>query len=433
MTDQRRDISINVPVLARVEGEGALSLKVKDGHISELNLRIFEPPRLFEKLLEGRGYEEVPDMVARICGICPVAYQMSASHAIEGVFGMNPGPWVRAMRRLFYCGEWIESHNLHIHLLAAPDYLGYASAPEMAQDFPDEVRRGLKLQGLGNSIISFLGGRSVNPVGARIGGFHHAPTPAAAQLLLQELKAMLPEAETLVRWTAGLNFPDIQQDFESVSLRHPDEYPMNEGRLVSNRGLDIMISDFDNAFREHQVTYSTALHCLHNGKPYLVGPLARLNLNWDRLPTAVRVNAESTVITWPSQNVYHSVVARAIEVHYAFIEAIRLLEAYELPDSPFMVSWPRAGVGYGCTEAPRGILWHKYEIDDFGRVVNARIVPPTSQNQARIEEDLRISIEQLGFDQTDDIIRHRAETVIRNYDPCISCATHFLDLRLERE
>ncbi|TCV90350.1 Ni/Fe hydrogenase subunit alpha [Sulfurirhabdus autotrophica] len=433
MNDQRRDISITVPILARVEGEGALSLKVKDGRISELNLRIFEPPRLFEKLLEGRRYEEVPDMVARICGICPVAYQMSASHAIESIFGTTTSPWVRAMRRLFYCGEWIESHSLHIHLLAAPDYLGFNSAPEMAKDYPDEVRRGLRLQGLGNDIISFLGGRSVNPVGARVGGFYHAPAIAAAQSLLQQLKTLLPEAEALVRWTGGLNFPAIQQDFECVSLSHPDEYPMNEGRLVSSRGMDIAISDFENEFIEHQVPYSTALHCLHNGKPYLVGPLARLNLNWDKLPASVRKNAESTGITWPSQNVYHSLVARAIEIHYAFVEAIRLLEAYELPNSSYSESQPKAGTGYGCTEAPRGILWHKYEMDGRGQVVNARIVPPTSQNQARIEEDLKLSIEQLGFDQPDDIIRHRAETVIRNYDPCISCATHFLDLRVERE
>ncbi len=433
MNDQRRDISITVPVLARVEGEGALSLKVKDGRISELNLRIFEPPRLFEKLLEGRSYEEVPDMVARICGICPVAYQMSAAHAIESIFCMASTPWVRAMRRLFYCGEWIESHSLHIHLLAAPDYLGFNSAPEMAKDYPDEVRRGLRLQGLGNDIISFLGGRSVNPVGARVGGFHHAPALAAAESLLQQLKAQLPEAEVLVRWTAGLNFLNVQQDFECVCLRHPDEYPMNEGQLVSSLGMDIAISDFENEFIEHQVPYSTALHCLHNGNPYLVGPLARLNLNWDKLPASVRMNAEATGIKWPSQNVYHSVVARAIEIHYALVEAIRLLESYALPDSPYSVSLSKAGTGYGCTEAPRGILWHKYEMDDRGQIVNARIVPPTSQNQARIEEDLKLSIEQLGFDQPDDVIRHRAETVIRNYDPCISCATHFLDLRVERE
>ena len=433
VSDERREIIVNVPVLSRVEGEGALSMRIKDGRIAELNLRIFEPPRLFEKLLEGRGIEEVPDIVARICGICPVAYQMSASHAIESILGIDPGPWVRAMRRLFYCGEWIESHSLHIHLLAAPDFLGYKNATELAAVFPDEVRRGLKLQGLGNDIIRFLGGRSVHPVGARIGGFYHAPSAVAAESLLDALKAVLPEAEALVHWTAAFKLPDSEQEFECISLRHPDEYPMNEGRLVSNYGLDRDISEFDAEFREQQVPYSTALHCLHNGKPYLVGPLARLNLNWDRLPASVRENAEATGIHWPSLNVFHSVVARAIEIHFAITEAIKILEAYKMPEQPFAEVKPMAGTGYGCTEAPRGILWHRYEIDENGHVVSARIVPPTSQNQARIEEDLRLSMMQVGFDMPDEALRLHAETVIRNYDPCISCATHFLDFRVDRE
>ena len=427
-----REVTVNVPLMARVEGEGALDLRIRDGRIEALTLRIFEPPRLFEKFLEGRSYAEVPDMVARICGICPVAYQMSAVHAIESMFGVDPGPWVRAMRRLFYCGEWIESHSLHIHLLAAPDFLGYPSVTEMARDYPDEVRRGMRLQELGNALIGLLGGRSVHPVGARVGGFHHAPGPEQAQALLQKLQAALPEAEALVGWTASLDLPAAQQDFEYVSLRHAQEYPMNEGRIVSNRGLDMGIAAFDQEFQELQVPHSTALHCLHQGKPYLVGPLARLNLNFDHFPPVVQQTASATGIAWPSGNVYHSIVARAVEIHYAVVEAIRLLQAYQRPTQPFVTVQPKAGVGYGCTEAPRGMLWHRYELDDQGRVLSARIVPPTSQNQARIEEDLRLSIQAFGTDKPEAEIRQRAEVVIRNYDPCISCATHFLDLTVDR-
>jgi len=428
-----REVTVNVPLMARVEGEGALALRIRDGRIEELKLRIFEPPRLFEKFLEGRSFEEVPDMVARICGICPVAYQMSAVHAIESILGIAPGPWVRAMRRLFYCGEWMESHSLHIHLLAAPDFLGYASVTDMARDYPEEVRRGLRLQELGNALIGLLGGRSVHPVGARVGGFHHAPSPEQAQALLQKLQAALPDAEALVAWTASLDLPTAEQDFEYVSLRHAQEYPMNEGRIVSNRGLDIGIDAFDREFRELQVPHSTALHCLHQGQPYLVGPLARLNLNFDRLPQPVRETASATGIAWPSANVYHSIVARAVEIHYAVVEAIRLLQAYQRPSQPYVTATSKAGVGYGCTEAPRGMLWHRYELDDGGRVLSARIVPPTSQNQARIEEDLRLSIEAFGTDRPEEELRRRAEVVIRNYDPCISCATHFLDLTVDRK
>jgi coenzyme F420-reducing hydrogenase alpha subunit len=428
----RREIKINVPALARVEGEGALELDVRDGVIENLKLRIFEPPRYFEKFLEGREYHEVPDIVARICGICPVAYQMSAVHAIEGVFGAQPGMWVREMRRVLYCGEWIESHALHVHLLALPDFLGFPNAIALAAKHPDEVRRGLKLQALGNDLIRLLGARSVHPVGARVGGFHHAPAVAEVRTMVEKLQAALPEAEALVRWTAALPLPKDEQDFTCVSLRHSQEYPLNEGRLVSSRGLDIGIDEFGNHFAEQHVAHSTALHCLLDGKPYLVGPLARLNLNLDRLPEAVLRVVNDIGVKFPSRNMFHSVVARAIELLYALHEAIRLLGAYQLPELSGVSVSPRAGTGFGCTEAPRGILWHRYDLGDDGRVRKAQIVPPTSQNQARIEDDLRRALIAYGFDHPDDDLRLRCETVIRNYDPCISCATHFLDLRVHR-
>jgi coenzyme F420-reducing hydrogenase alpha subunit len=439
---ERREININVPVLTRVEGEGALDLTIRDGRIEALQLRIFEPPRLFEKFLEGRSYGEVPDIVARICGICPVAYQMSASHAIESIFEAHPGPWVRAMRRLFYCGEWLESHALHIHLLAAPDFLGFNSAIEMAASYPDEVRRGLKLQALGNKILRTLGGRSVHPVGVRIGGFFHAPEKAAMAALLSECRELLPDAEALVAWVASLELPQDEQAFISVALHHPEEYPFNEGRIIASDGLDIDIAEFPHYFRETHVPHSTALHAHYfpdgyregeAGRPYLVGPLARVNLNYRQLPQAVRGNLERTGIRFPSQNMFHSALARAAEIHFALLEAIRLLESYEPSDAPYVAVRPQAGIGFGCTEAPRGILWHRYELDEKGDVVQATITPPTSQNQARIEEDLKCSLERLGLDSGEETLRFHGEKVIRNYDPCISCATHFLTVNVRRD
>ncbi len=427
-----RTVNLNVPVLARVEGEGALDLSIVNGEISELGLRIFEPPRLFEKFLEGRHYMEVPDMVARICGICPVAYQMSAVQALESILGIEPTPWIRDMRRLFYCGEWIESHGLHIHLLAAPDFLGFANAIDMAGQHPDIVRRGLRIQEAGNAIIRFLGGRSVHPVGVRVGGFWHAPSRSAAAALHAELQALLPEAEALVLWTAALPLPNETQDFECVSLGRAGEYPITRGRIVSSRGLDIDIAEFDSEFKESHAPHSTALHCHHRGQDYLVGPLARLNLNIDLLPASTLKLVQACGMHFPSFNIFHSIVARALEIHAALVEAIRLLEAYAPTDTPYLEAAPRAGVGFGASEAPRGILWHRYELDDSGSIVSARIVPPTSQNQARIEADLRASLNHFGLDQPEEKIRHHAETVIRNYDPCISCATHFLKLSIDR-
>lgn len=432
MTEERQ-LRITVPVLARVEGEGALDLSIDGDRIESLRLRIYEPPRLFEKFLEGRAWHEVPDMVARICGICPVAYQMSAVHALEQSFEIDPGPSIHRWRRLFYCGEWIQSHALHIHLLAAPDFVGFDSVTEMAGQYPDEVRRGLRLQALGNDLIALLGARSVHPVGARVGGFHRLPTAAESGAMLAQLEAARQDARDLVAWSAGLDLPADDQTFCSVSVSHPDEYPMNEGRLVSSEGLNIPIEEFEQHFEEFQAPWSTALHASLHDAPYMVGPLARINLNLKQLPAGIRSLMKETGIEFPSRNMFHSIVARAIELLYAIEEAIAILEETD-PNGPAHVPVvPRAGVGYGCTEAPRGLLWHRYETDEQGYIVKAQIVPPTSQNQARIEEDLRASLQTFGLDREEDAIRLHAETVIRNYDPCISCATHFLRLNMDRK
>lgn len=424
---------IRVPVLARVEGEGALEIAIHKQKIESLQLRIYEPPRLFEKFLEGRSYQQVVDMVARICGICPVAYQMSAVHALEQAFGVKPQAHTRLLRRLFYCGEWMQSHALHIHLLAAPDFLGFDSAVEMAAQYPAEVRRGLRLQALGNDLIALLGGRSVHPVGVCVGGFHRLPSQRDTESMLEKLQAARADASALLNWTAGLDLPDDEQDFCSVSLRHADEYPLNEGRIASSHGLDIPIEDYQQHFDEFQVPYSTALHASLHDHNYLVGPLARLNLNLDRLPESVRQAVEFTGISFPSRNMFHSIVARAVEIVFCIEEAIQILQLPLAGLPAHVEASPCAGEGYGCTEAPRGLLWHRYQTDESGKITSARIVPPTSQNQARIEEDLRTSLQAFGLDRDEAALRLHAETVIRNYDPCISCATHFLKLRVNRD
>jgi len=427
-----RSVAIHVPAMTRVEGEGALRLRIEQGRIEELALDIFEPPRYFEKFLEGRRYQEVIDVVARICGICPIAYQMSAAQAIEDAFGIDPGPWVRDMRRVFYCGEWLQSHALHVHLLAAPDFLGFDSVVGMAAEYPDAVNRGLRLQGLGNDLIRLLGGRSVHPVGARVGGFHRAPTQAEVDAMLEQLEHALADAEDLVGWAAGLSMPDDPQDFVNVAMRHPQDYPFAEGDIVSDSGVDLGVDTYESRFAEEHRAHSTALFSLLDGQPYLVGPLARINLNLDRLPDSSRALLERSGVSFPSNNMFHSLLARAVEIHVAIIEAMRLLGDYRVPESPYVDVTPRAGVGFGATEAPRGLLWHRYEIDANGIIRAARIVPPTSQNQARIEADLHRSLLTFGLDKSDDDLRLRAETVIRNYDPCISCATHFLRLDCQR-
>lgn len=432
MTEQHKSLTLKVPVLTRVEGEGALDLRIKDGNIEELRLRIFEPPRLFEKFLEGRHYSEVPDMVARICGICPVAYQVTAAQALEELFGVEVSPWVHDMRRVFYCGEWIQSHSLHIHLLAAPDFFGCNSAIELARIHPDVVRRGLRLQSLGNEIMALFGARSVHPVGLCVGGFHHAPAIAQIKALRQNLLDAIPEAEALLRWVATLSMPFNNQSFISVALRHDTVYAIESGNIAASDGLEITAQEYAAYFAETQQPYSTALFSAYQQQPYLVGPLARVGLNQDKLPVNIRKLMRATGMVFPNGNVFTSMAARAVEILFAIQEAARLLENYQLPDTPYAAVQPRAGIAVGATEAPRGLLWHRYAVDGDGKILSARIIPPTSQNQARIEEDLRLSLLAFGLDRPDDALRRHCESVIRNYDPCISCATHFLRLNVAR-
>lgn len=425
--------NISIPILARVEGEGALELIVEKNEIKKLLLRIYEPPRLFEKFLEGKYYYDVLDIVARVCGICPVAYQMSAVHALEKIFDLESSSWLREMRRLFYCGEWIESHMLHIVFLAAPDFLGCKDLVEMAAKYPKVVTRGIYLRKLGNELVKLFGARSVHPVGACVGGFCYAPKLHEVTNLLQRLYAAESEVIELIKWAANLNLPSFTQDITFVSLCHPKEYPFNEGRIISNKGLDITVEDYANFFVEQQSEHSTALYSLLNNKSYLVGPLARLNNNFLLLPPKILKIIKEIGLRLPSYNMFHSIIARAIEVYYALLEAARILENYCYPRLPRIEKIiPKAGVGFGCTEAPRGILWHRYELDNKGVVKAVRIVPPTSQNQLRIEEDLKTTLTEYGTNKTDVELRRMAEKVIRNYDPCISCSAHCLNFKVTR-
>ncbi len=425
--------TIHVDRLARVEGEGALDLRITNGRIASAELHIFEPPRFFEAFLRGRSYTELPDIVSRICGICPIAYQMSAVLATENAFGVKVEGALRALRRLVYCGEWIASHALHAVMLHAPDFLGFPDAIAMAREHPDAVRRGLAIKKAGNAIMRTLGGREIHPVNVRAGGFYRLPTRAELLSMADETKAAQTLAADLVRWVADFQFPEFERDYEFVGLRHPGEYPFNEGRLVSSRGLDIDIGDFEQEFSERQVPYSTALQSdLRSRGPYVVGPLARYALNFDRLSPAVQELAEEAGLGRVCRNPFKSIIVRALEIFYACGEALRLIQAYQEPDAPVVPLGPRAGRGVGCTEAPRGICWHCYEFEADGTIRSARIVPPTSQNQVTMEADLSALAEPIA-DRPDEVIRARCEQGIRNYDPCISCATHFLDLSVERE
>ncbi len=423
---------VEVGALARVEGEGALHLRIGPGGVEEVALRIYEPPRFFEALLRGRDAREAPDITARICGICPIAYVMSASAAVERAWGLAPGPEIAALRRLVYCGEWIQSHVLHAAMLHAPDFLGLDDAVEISRIRPDLVRTALRLKKLGNRIMEVVGGRAVHPVNTRIGGFYRAPAREEVAGLLPELDWAVGAAHDLAMAFAEFDFPEDRGDYRFVSLVHPERYPIEEGRIATSAGLEIDVAEFDAHFAETQVPRSTALHGrMRDGAPYLVGPLARYANNSPRLGPEARATARAAGLGAVERNPFRSILVRMVEVVEACAEARRLAAAYRPPDPPAALGPPRAGAGQGCTEAPRGICHHHYETDAEGRILAARIVPPTSQNQPQIEADLaRIAGRALDLD--DAALTRRCEQAIRNFDPCISCATHFLKLTVER-
>jgi coenzyme F420-reducing hydrogenase alpha subunit len=422
---------IKVDQLARVEGEGGVFIRITDGKVGEVKFRIFEPPRFFEAFLRGRLYSEAPDITARICGICPIAYQMSAVHAIEDVLGVAVEGQLRQLRRLIYCGEWIESHVLHIYMLHAPDFLGYEDALLLAKDQPELVKKALRLKKAGNQIVSLLGGREIHPINVRVGGFYWVPSKKDLAPLREELKWACDAAVETAKLTNTLDFPTFENDYEFVSLRHPDEYPFNGGRIVSSGGVDIAIREYEFNFEERHVPHSNALHSVEKGKgPYAVGPLARFNLNFDRLTPIAQQVARDLGFTPPIQNPFKSIIARSVETIFACEEALRIIDQYEPPEAPAVNVELQPGIGFGASEAPRGMLYHRYRLDDEGIITDAKIVPPTSQNQLTIEGDLRRFV-SANLEMPREQLTWKCEQAVRNYDPCISCATHFLRLEMD--
>ena len=430
------DHVLKVDTLARVEGEGAMHIVVHDGLVADVELRIFEPPRFFEAFLRGRAWTEPPDITARICGICPVAYQMSSCLAIEDACGVTVPEELRLLRRLLYCGEWIESHALHIFLLHAPDFLGYPGAIEMAADHGAVVQRGLRLKKAGNALMTLVGGRAIHPVNVRVGGFYRLPTTQELRDFRPTLVHAREDAVETVRLVSGFEFPDLVQPQEYLALRSPHGYPLESGSVISSAGRAFEVADFGNHVVEEHVAHSHALHAHLDGSDgstsYVVGPLARYSLNHDQLSPLARELAQEAGLGDECRNPFQSIVVRAVELVHATDEALAIIDHWDGASAPFIDVPPRAGIGHGATEAPRGLLYHRYELAEDGTILDATIIPPTSQNQPSIEADLRAFVQERLDLPHDELVR-QCEQAIRNYDPCISCATHFLDLTMEEQ
>jgi len=426
-----RSRQLKVSSLARVEGEGALRVRITGGAVERVELNIYEPPRFFEAFLRGRAHTEPPDITARICGICPVAYQTSACNAIEQACGVTLDPQLAAVRRLLYCGEWISSHALHIYLLHAPDFLGHPDAISLATRHREIVERGLALKKAGNTLLETIGGRAIHPVNVRVGGFYSLPTRAELAPLAEVLRRALDIALDTVRWTAGFDFPDLELDHDFLAAHEPGRYAIADGTLRTTSGSAFPPREFSAHVVESQVPHSTALHASLDGHRYLTGPLARYTLNSAQLSATARQVAAEAGLGAECRNPFRSILVRGVEVVYAVEEALRLIDEYEQPSRPFVEVPARAGIGHGISEAPRGTLYHRFELGDGGLIRACDIVPPTSQNQAAIEDDLRRVVSG-NLDLDDATLTGLCERTIRNYDPCISCSAHFLDVTWDR-
>ena len=423
--------TLSVGTLTRVEGEGALHVTLKDGALESVQLNIYEPPRFFEAFLRGRAHTEPPDLTARVCGICPVAYQISSCNAIEDACGVEVDEELVALRRLLYCGEWINSHVLHIYLLHAPDFLGYSDIIGVARDHADAVERGLSLKKAGNQLMEFVGRRAIHPINVRLGGFYSVPTRSDFRPIAEQLRRALDNALATVEWVSGFDFPDLELDHEFLALTASGRYPIENGAIARSAGPSFPVADFTDHVAESQVPHSTALHSTLDGGCYLAGPIARFSLNSSALSPIAAQAAARAGLSAECRNPFRSIVVRAVEVVYAIEEALRIIDEYQRPARPFVDVPARAGVGHGVSEAPRGLLYHRYRIGEDGLVSAATMIPPTSQNQAAIEADLaRLISDNLSLD--DAALTALCEQLIRSYDPCISCSAHFLRLTVRR-
>ena len=424
--------TIRTEALARVEGEGAMQVRIRGGEVENVKLQIYEPPRFFEAFLRGRDFKEAPDITARICGICPVAYMTSAFNAMEDALDVKADERIRSLRRLMYCGEWIESHALHVFLLHAPDFFGFDSAWQMARDHREVVEGALRVKAMGNDLLRTVGGRAIHPINTRVGGFYKAPGREHLDALVPALEESREFMRGAVAFLAGLDFPDFEQDYEFVALRDPDRYAIEDGRLVSSSGLEIGPGEYEEHFSEQHVEHSTALQSrMSDGSTYFLGPMARYSLNYEQLTDGAKESAEGAGLGKECRNPFKSILVRGVEIIFALEEALALIAGYEPPDPPAQVPEPRASAGCGWSEAPRGMLWHRYRLEEDGSIAEAKIVPPTSQNQARIEQDL-LEFVKPRVELPDDRLQWECEQAIRNYDPCISCSTHFLKLDVDR-
>lgn len=412
---------IDIDYLARVEGETAIRIELKKG--APIELKIFEPPRFFEGMMVGRRYDEVGDIVSRICGICPVSHMTTAILAIEKALAIEVSPQTKVLRNVMTLSQVVASHLIHLYMLAMPDYYGCSGVVGLLPRFKGEIDRLLKMKEVMNGLTALIGGRALHPVTHMPGGFTSIPDDADRRAAIVKLKEILPDAERVVEVVAQFPVPDFHPRSEYVALKGGSGYTFNEGRIVSTEGLDISADEYERHFKESQVPYAMAKQSVIRGRgSFMVGALARTNLEFDELRDETKALARKIGFSAPCDNPYYNNLAQALELYDGVLECIRLLESHPFKDEKRRVK-VRPGEGGAVTEAPRGLLHHWYRIDGKGIVEKANLVTPTSHNFLNIEKDLKQLVDE-NVHKSRDEVRLLCEQLLRAYDPCFSCSVH---------
>ncbi|NDJ52529.1 MAG: Ni/Fe hydrogenase subunit alpha [Chloroflexi bacterium] len=426
------NVSVDVHHVTRVEGHGNIVVDVVDGQLERCEFAIVETPRFFEAMLRGRPYQEASHITSRICGICAVGHATTSLRATENALGISPSQQTVLLRKLNFFGEILDSHVLHVYMLVAPDFLGVGSVIPLARTAPEVVLRALRMKKLAGDLCKAVCGRHTHPVAMTVGGFTHFPTEAELRDLRARFVNMRADVDSLVELYQGLTMPDFERDTEFIALSKADEYAFIDGTIASTDGGLWPIEDYKSVTNETIVPHSSAKHTSNAGQSYMVGALARFNINHDRLHPRAKKAAEALKLKPKRTNPFFNTVAQVVEICHAVEESIilidKLLERGITPEEPIEPT-SLSGEGVGACEVPRGILFHRYEIED-GIITGADCVIPTGQNLANIENDMRAFVPTL-LDQTEEEITLSLEMLVRAYDPCISCSTHLVDVNFK--
>jgi sulfhydrogenase subunit alpha len=428
-----RRTNIDVHHVTRIEGHGNISLEIRNGQVEHCAFEVIEAPRFIEAILRGQRYDQVSKVASRICGICAVTHTMTSLLAVERALGIQPSEQTTNLRKLIYLGELIDSHILHIYMLVAPDLVGVKSVIGILEANQQVVARALRMKKVAGDLCAAIGGRHTHPISMVVGGFSAVPSPQQMEARLDDLKLMRKDVADTVEFFQGLQFPEFERETEYIALIDPQEYAFAGDQIGSSDGVTLPVEEYQKISNEFMIDHSTAKHCRHLRESYMVGALARFNLGYEKLHPQAKSAAAALGIEPLCVNPYLISIAQLVELVHCTEAAIELAEKvlgnglkHEPPRPPDRLS----GRGIGASEAPRGTLYHAYEIED-GILIGANCVIPTGQNLANIEADMKELVPQIAALGKAEI-SHSLEMLVRAYDPCISCSTHVLILEDRR-